>query len=157
MAENQVGVKTRAMTGVHHTEEDAGHQQTPANPKIVPDQAHHQQNNHTTKNPTVQLTRIDTDNLEGFVRNHSDIGLEWYVSILVNTCIKELIRNRVQINPGENKIIFNSTEHSEFFTRSYYELDLQTGRVYTDSIPTEDIGVQCQQDEFDLILLREHF
>ena len=39
MAENQVGVKTRALTGAHHTEEDAGHQQTPADPEIVPDQA----------------------------------------------------------------------------------------------------------------------
>ena len=154
MAENQVGVKIRAMTGAHHTEEDAGHQQTPADPEIVPDQAHHEQNTDTTKNPTVQLTRIDTDNMEEFVRNHSDIGLECYVPNLVNTHVRELIRNRVQINPGENKIVFNSAELSEFFTRSCYELDLQTGRVST---PAEDIGVQCQQDEFDLILLREHF
>ena len=134
-----------------------GHQQTPVNPKIVPDQTHHQQNTDTTKNPTVQLTRIDTDNLEEFVRNHSDIGLEWYVPNLVNTRVKELIGNRVQINPGENNIVFNSAELSEFFTRSCYELDLQTGRLYTYSIPVEDIGIQCQQDEFDLILLREHF
>ena len=101
MAENQVGVMTRAMTGAHRTEENAGHQQTPADPEIVQDQAHNQQNTDTTKNPTVQLTRIDADNLEEFIRNHSDIGLEWYVPNLVNTRIKELIRNRVQINPGE--------------------------------------------------------
>ena len=99
----------------------------------------------------MQLTRIDADNLEKFVRNHSNIVLEWYVPNLVNTLVREQIRNRVQINPGENKIVFNSTELSEFFTRSCYELDLQSGRVYTYSIPIEDIGVQCQQDEFDLI------
>ena len=150
MVENQIGVKTRAMT-------EAQQQQASANPEIVPEQTQHQQNTDPTRNPTIQLIRIDTDKLEEFVRNHSEIGLEWYVPNLVNTQVKELIRNRVQINPGENKIVFNSTELSEFFTRSCYELDLQTRKVYTYSLPLEDIGVQCQQDEFDLILLRDHF
>ena len=157
MADNQIGVRTRVMTGTHHTEDDAGQQKTPSDPEIVPDQIQHQQTTNTTRNPTMQLTRVDTEKLEEFVRNHSDIGLDWYVPNLVNTCVKDLIRNRVQINPGENMILFSSAELSEFFTRSCYELDLQTGRVYTYFLPAEDIRVQCQQCEFDLVLLREHF
>ena len=91
--------------------------------------------------------------MEDFVRNHSDIGLDWYVPNLVNTHVKDLIK----INPGESMIVFNSTELSEFFTRSCYKLNLQTGRVYTYFLPAEDIRIQCQQQEFDLNLHREHF
>ena len=115
------------MTGAHCTDEDMEQQGTPTDPKIIPDQTQNQQTTNTTKNPTVQLTRVDTDRMEEFVRNHSDIGLDWYVPNLVNTHVKDFIRNRVQINPGENMIVFNSTELTEFFTRSCYELDLQTG------------------------------
>ena len=157
MADNQVGVKTRAIIGVCRTKNNAGQQGTPVDPEIVPDQTQQQQITNTTMNQTVQLTRVDTKKLEEFVRNHSDIGLDWYVPNLVNIRVKDLIRNRVQINPGENMVVFNSTELSEFFTRSCYELDLQTGRVYTYFLPAEDIGVQCQQQKFDLALLREHF
>ena len=140
MADNQVGVRTRAMTGAHRIDGDAGQQRKPTNPEIVPDQTQHQQITNTTKNPTVQLTRVDTKKLEQFIRDHSDIGLDWYVPNLVNTRVQDLIRNRVQINPGENMIVFNSAELSEFFTRSCYELDLKTGRVYTYFLPVEDIG-----------------
>ena len=40
-------------------------------------------------------------------------------------------------------------------TLSTFELDLTTGRVYTYLTPAEDIGVTCQQEEFDLELLAE--
>ena len=105
----------------------------------------------------MQLTRVDTEKLEEFIRNHSDVALDWYVPNFVNTRVKDLIRNRVQINPGENMVVFNSAELSEFFTISCYQLDLQTGRVYTYFLPAEDIRVQCEQHEFYLVLLREHF
>ena len=95
--------------------------------------------------------------MEEFVRRHSDIGLDWYVPNLVNTRVVDLIRNRVPINLGEHKLLFNSPELSEFFTRSCYELDLQSGQICMYSIPPKDIGVTCQQEEFDLTLLKEHF
>ena len=68
-----------------------------------------------------------------------------------------MIRNKIPINPGENKILFNSTELSKFFTISCFELDLKTGQIYTYSTLTEDIEVACQQEEFDIQTLREHF
>ena len=76
---------------------------------------------------------------------------------MVNTRVINLIRNKVPINSGEQKLLFNSPELSELFTRSCYELDLQSGWINTYSIPPEDIGVACQQEEFDLTLLKEHF
>ena len=113
------------------------------NPKIAPEQHQHPDNQVAIQNPTVKLTRLDTDDMEEFVRRHSDIGLDWYVPNLVNTHVVDLIRNRVPINLGEQKLLFNSPELSEFFTRSCYELDLQSGQIRMYSIPPEDIGVTC--------------
>ena len=42
---------------------------------------------------------------------------------------------------------------NEFFKTSNFELDLRTGKVYTFLAPPEDIGVPCQQEQFDLELL----
>ena len=134
MAENQLGVKTRSMTDTQHAEKgnqnDTEHQQMQTNPKIAPDQhqhPHNPDNQVTIQNPTVKLTRKDVDDVEEYVRRHSDIGLDWYVPNLVNTHVIDLIRNRVPINPGEHKLLFNSPELSQFFTRSCYKLDLQSG------------------------------
>ena len=145
------------MMDTQHTESgdqnDAEHQQLQMNPEIAPDQhqqPHKPNNQGTAQNPTVELARIDADDMEEYVRRHSDIGLDWYVPNLVNTCIIDLIRNRFPINSGEHKLLFNRPELSEFFTRSCSELNLQSGRVHTYSIPPEDIGVACQQEEFDL-------
>ena len=66
-------------------------------------------------------------------------------------------KKKIPINPGENRILFNSTELSEFFTISCFELDLKTGQVHTYSTPAEDIGVACQQEEFNIVTLREYF
>ena len=59
MADNQVGVRTRAMTEAHCIDNDVGQQKTPTDPEIVPDQTQHHQVTNNTKNLTVQLTRID--------------------------------------------------------------------------------------------------
>ena len=123
MAENQLGVKTRSMTDPECMEggNDAEHQKVQMNPETAPDQhphPHNPDNQDTEQNPTVELTRIDADNLEEFIRRHSDIGLNWYVPNLLNTWVIDLIRNRGPINPGENKLLFNSPELSKFFTRS---------------------------------------
>ena len=68
-----------------------------------------------------------------------------------------MIKNKTRMNPRENKIMFNSTELSDYFRISNFELDLKTGRVYTYSTPAEDIGIPCQAEEFDLETLCEHF
>ena len=164
MAENQLGVKTRAMLDTEHREgenqKDTEHQQMQMNQEAITDQQqhpHNPDNQGTIQNPTVELTRIDVDDMEEFVRRHSVIGLNWNVPNLINSRVIDLIRNRVPINPGENKVLFNSPELSEFFTRSCCELDLMTGQVHTYSMAAEDIGVACQQEEFDIATLREHF
>ena len=53
--------------------------------------------------------------------------------------------------------MFNSAELSDYFGISNFKLDLKTGQVYTYSTPTEDIGVPCQAEEFDIETLCEHF
>ena len=42
---------------------------------------------------------------------------------------------------------------NEFFPTSTFELDLATRCIYTFLTPPEDIGITCQQEEFDLELL----
>ena len=106
-------------------------------------------------NPTVELTRTDADNIEEYIRRHSDIGLDWYVPDLSDTRMRDIIKNGIPINTGRGKILFNSPQFREFFTTSTFEVDLTTGRVYMYLLPAEDIGVPCQQEEFDLNLLRE--
>ena len=95
--------------------------------------------------------------MEEYVRKYSNIGLNWYVPNLLNSHVIEMIRNNIHSNPRENRILFNSTELGEFFTISCFELDLKTGQVYTYSTPAEDIGIACQQEEFDIETLWEHF
>ena len=50
-------------------------------------------------------------------------------------------------------MLFSCPPLSEFFKTSNFELDLRTGKVYTFLAPPEDIGVSCQQEQFDLELL----
>ena len=45
--------------------------------------------------------------------------------------------------------MFSCPPLSEFFKTSNFELDLRTGCVYTYLNPPEDIGVSCQQEQFD--------
>ena len=69
-----------------------------------------------------------------------------------------MIRNKMPTNPGENRILFNSTELGEFFTISCFKLDLKNrSSTHIFNPPQEDIGVACQQEEFDLDALLEHF
>ena len=173
MADNQLGVKTRVMIekeGVN--QKDPEHQQAPTNLETTADQQpqpqphqqpqpqlhpqpHNLDTQGTMQNPKVELTRIDQSNIEEYVRKYNDIGLNWYV--LLNNRIIDMIRNKIPINPGENRILFNSTELGDFFTISCFELDLKTGHVYTYSTPADDKGVACQQEEFNIKTLQEHF
>ena len=58
-----------------------------------------------------------------------------------------------QNHKGQNTIQLPSTQ--QYFHTSTFELDLTTGRVYTYLNPPEDIGVPCQQEQFNLELLAE--
>ena len=111
----------------------------------------------TAINPTVELTRTDADNIEENIRRYSDIGLDWYVPNLSNTHVRDLIQDRLPISTGRGKILFNCPQLREFFTTSTFKVDLTTGQVYMYLQPPEDIGAPCQQDKFDLNLLRDHF
>ena len=163
MVENKVGVQTRSMVDAQHIEEETPNQMehqpvqmNTDNPTIALDHPTpnlNQQN--ATMNPTVELTRTDADNIEEYIRRHSNIGLDCYVPDLSNTRVRDIIKNRIHINTGRGKILFNSPQLREFFTTSIFEVDLTTGRVYMYLLPAEDIRVPCQQEEFDLNLLRK--
>ena len=163
MADNRLGVQTRSMVDAQCTEEE---NQNPLENQQV---QHHNDNIITTPdhlapnpdqqnaalNPTVELTRTDNDNIEEYIRRHSDIGLDWYVLNLSNTRVRDLIKDGLPISTGRGKILFNCPQLREFFTTSTFEVDLTTGRVYTYLLPPEDIGVPYQQEEFDVNLLRQ--
>ena len=137
-------------------QETAAEPQQQPQPQIQP----HPQNlkiQGTMQNPRVELTRIDQKDMEEYVRNYSNISLNWYVLNFLNSHVIDMIRNNIHSNPRENRILFNSTELGKFFTISCFELDLKTGQVYTYSTPATDIRIACQQEEFDIETLREHF
>ena len=168
MAKNKLGVQTRSMTDAQRTEgenpNEPEHQQiqvTRDNPEIVRDQPtpnlDQQIQQNAALNLTVGLTRTDANNIEEYVRRHSDIGLDWYVPNLVNNRVRDLIKNRLPISTGRGKMLFNCPQLREFYTTSTFELDLTSGRVYTYLFKPVDIEVSCQQDEFNINLLREHF
>ena len=112
MAENKVGVQTRSMADAQRIEEEIPNQiehqpvqMNTDNPAIASDHPKpnlNQQN--AAMNPTVELTRTDADNIEEYIRGHSDIGLDWYVPDLSNTHVRDIIKNRIPINTGRGKI-----------------------------------------------------
>ena len=65
-------------------------------------------------NPTIELTRINgnqrvmsEENIEDYIRRHSEIGLDWYVPDLSNTHIRDLIKARLPSKTGKGRILFN--------------------------------------------------
>ena len=58
---------------------------------------------------------------------YSDIGSDWYVPNLSNTCMRDLIRDRLLISTGRTKKLVNCPQLREFFTTSTFEVDLTTG------------------------------
>ena len=106
-------------------------------------------------NPTVNLHRTDKELIMEFIMKECTIGLDWYVPNFYNTRVADIIKERLPIETTEGKILFNCPQLREFFPTTTFELDLKTGRVYTYLNPQEDIGIPCQQEEFDLDLLEE--
>ena len=72
-----------------------------------------------------------------------------------NTQVRVLIKNRIKCNAMRGRILFNCPPLNEFFPTSTFELDLTSGQVHTFCNPAEDIGIPCQQEEFDLEALAE--
>ena len=160
MAEDRLGVQTRAMTEARHTEEETQRQLDNQQAQMNGDRFIIRPERMTPNmdqpdavlNPTVELTRINgnqqgvsDENIEEYVRRHSEIGLDWYVLDLSNTCIRDLIKTRLPCKTGRGRILFNCPELRDFFPVSNFEVDLGTGQVYTYSVPPEDIGVSCQE------------
>ena len=106
-------------------------------------------------NPTVDLHKAKDEAIKDFIRRQGTITLDWYVPNFSNTRVGDLIRERLPIETTGGKILFNYPPLSEYFHTSTFELDLTRGKVYTYLNPPEDIGVPCQQEQFDLELLAE--
>ena len=85
------------------------------------------------------------------------ISLDWYVPDFANTQVKYLIKERVKCATQRGRILFTCPPLNEFFPTSTFELDLAKGCIYTFLTPPEDIGIPCQQEEFDLELLARQF
>ena len=84
------------------------------------------------------------------IHKNDDIIIKEYVQC---TQVGTLIRDRVKCTTQKGRILFTCPPLNEFFPTSTFELDLATGQIYTFLTPSEDIGIQCQQEEFDLELL----
>ena len=138
--ENNTGVQTRAMAQWVDNEANPEQLQRAMDPAM---------------NPTVELHRTKEDAIEEFVRKHGTINLDWYVPDLCNTRVGNLIKKRLQLETMEGRILFSSPPLSEFFKTSNFELNLNTGRVFTYLDPPEDIGIKCQKEPFDLEFLRD--
>ena len=152
--EDAVGVQTRAMTEAQRTEKEAqqivdnnqeGGQRTAQDAgEIVQDSA---------INPVVEIHKNKDVIIEEYVQRQGGIGLDWYVPDFKNTQVKTLIRERVKCTTQRGRILFTCPPLNKFFPMSTFELDLATGCIYMLLTPSEDIGILCQQEEFDLELL----
>ena len=161
MTDNQLGVRTRAMVDAQGKEEQtANHLEQQPVPDVTknPTSAMENQANQDTQNPAlnpvVELTRIETDSMMEYVRTSSNIGLDWYMPDLMNTHVRDTNKNRIPTCTGGNHITITCPILKDFFSTSTFEIDLRSGRVFTFQTPPEDIRVPCQQEEFDLDLLR---
>ena len=99
-------------------------------------------------NPMVELHKTKEEAIKEFVW-HGTIALDWYVPDFCNTRVGDLIKERLPLETSEGRILFSCPPLSEFFKTSNFELDLRTGRVYTYHDPPEDIGIPCQQEQFN--------
>ena len=138
--ENNKGVQTRAMAEAQHAENEAKAEQVQDAPNPA-------------MNHIVELHSTKEEAIKEFVRKQGTITLDWYVPNFRNTRVGDLIRERLPIETTEGRILFSCPPLSEFFKTSNFELDFRTGRAYTFLAPPKDIGVLCQQEQFDLELL----
>ena len=132
--DNDTGIQTRAMAQRIENEANLEQLQDAPNPAM---------------NPTVELHKTKEEAIKEFIRQHGTIALDWYVPDFCNTRVGNLIKERLLLETTEGRILFSCPPLSKFFKTSNFELDLRTGWVYTYLNPPEDIGVSCQQEQFD--------
>ena len=162
MTDNQLGVQTRAMVDVQCKEgQTANHLEQQPVPDATNNPTPAMENTTANQDPQspalnliVELTRIETDSMMEYIRTSSNIGLDWYLPDLMNTHVRDMIKNRLPTHTGRNHITITCPMLKDFFSTSTFEIDLRSGRVFTFQTPPEDIGVPCQQEEFNLDLLR---
>ena len=138
--ENNIGVQTRAMA------------------QRVDNKANLEQGQKRTDQattPTIEPHRTKEDTIKEFIQQHGTINLDWYVPDLCNTRVGELIEKRLQLETTEGRILFSSPALNEFFKTSNFELNLQTGEVFTYLDPLENIGITCQKEPFNIESLRD--
>ena len=133
--ENNIGVQTRAMA------QWVDNEANPEQLQMAMDQA---------TNPTIELHRTKEDAIKELVQQHGTISLDWYVADLCNTRVGDLIERRLQLETMEGRILFSSQALSKFFKTSNFELNLQTGEVFTYLNSPENIGITCQKEPFDI-------
>ena len=138
--EKNIGVQTRAMA------QQVDNEANPEQGQKRTDQA---------AAPTIELHRTKKDTIKEFVRQHGTINLDWYVPDLCNTRVGELIEKRLQIETTEGRILFSSPALNQFFKTSNFELNLQTGEVFTYLKPPENIGIKCQKEPLNIESLRD--
>ena len=152
--EDAVGGQTRAMMEPQCMENEA--QQTADNNQEE-DQRAVQDTGEIARdpamNPVVEIHKNNDIIIEKYVQHQGGIGLDWYVPDFANTQVKTLIRERVKCATQRGRILFTCPPLNKFFPTSTFELDLATGCIYTFLTPPKDIGIPCQQKEFDLELL----
>ena len=117
MAEDRLGVQTRAMTDARHTEEETqrqlDNQQAQMNGDkfiVLPEHiTPNMDQPNAVLNPTVELTGtngnqqgMSDENIKEYVRRHGEIGLDWYVPNLSNTHIRDLINTRLPSKIGRD-------------------------------------------------------
>ena len=162
MADNPPGVQTREMTDaqckevqtVNTLEQQPVPEVTSSPTPTMENPTPNQDSQNPALNPVVELTRIETENMMEYVRTSSNINLDWYMPDLMNIRIRDMIKNRLPTHTGRNHITVTCPMLKDFFSTSTFKIDLRSGRVFTFQTPLEDIGVTCQQEEFDLDLLR---
>ena len=140
--ENNTGIQMRAMAEAQCIENEANLEQVQGAPNPA-------------MNPTVDLHKTKEEAIKEFIQQQGTIALDWYVPDFHNTRVGDLIEERLPIETTEGRILFSCPPLSDFIKTSNFELDLRTGRVYTFLAPPKDIGVSCQQEQFDLELLTE--
>ena len=143
MAENPPGVQTRAMVDAQckegHTSNTQEQQPVPeATNNPTPTREYPTPNldpQNPALNPVVELTSIETDNMMEYVRTSNNINLDWYVPDLMNTHVRDMIKNSLPTNTGRNYITVTCPILKDFFGTSTFEIDLKSGRVSTFQTP----------------------
>ena len=135
MAENRLGVQTRSMVDAQCNEDQTAilPEQQPAQEVInnptptIENQIPNTDPWNPALNPTVELTRMETNNMIDYVRNFSNIGLHWYVPDLNNSHVRDVIKDSLPTKEGIIKVLVTCPLLREFFTTSTFEIDLSTG------------------------------